>query len=64
MTYLTISVSLWWMLNTGCVRKELVLWKLELRMDPSGYIGDVTDSAICSMVLGHRNTHRRSLRSL
>ena len=62
-THLTMSVSLWWMLNTGWVRKALVLWNPVLRMEPSGYMGEATDSAICSSVLGHWNTQSRSRRS-
>ena len=46
--YRTMSVSEWWVLNTGWVMYWVVLWKVgEERMLPLGYIGLVTLSATC-----------------
>ena len=44
--YRTMSVSEWWVLNTGWVMYWLVRWKVgEERILPLGYIGLVTLSA-------------------
>ena len=45
--YLTISVSEWWMLKTGCVMYSDVRAKGESKRLPSMLDGELTDSAIC-----------------
>ena len=61
--YLTISVSEWWMLKTGCVMKGDVLAKGESKRLPSILAGESMDSAIWARLFGQAKTHSRSFRS-
>ena len=61
--YLTISVSEWWILKTGCVMKGDVLAKGESKRLPSILAGESMDSAIWARLFGQAKTHSRSFRS-